>query len=199
MPRVPSACNAPGVSHRFLCLSVRAKFTGKAARQAIDPGIGGGIDRIPGISHHIADRGEVDDRPAMRRLHPGTRCLDGDHPLPERLVRLKRFVALIVGGIVDQHGDRAMGRSRTGQRLFQRRGIGDVAGQEQRAVLRRRRHLITSGTGGRALAEGNLGTMTQETLGQCGTNARAAAGDENRLAAKVGIDGQGRDRRARSG
>ena len=99
-------------------------------------------------------------------------------------------MALVVGGVVDQHGDGAVcgGCLRDGG--LQCGHISDVAGQEQWAVASGFFHIFAECAGVGALAECDFGALLQEALGQGSTNAGTTAGNKDGLTIQVGVGGQ---------
>ena len=115
--------------------SIGPKFACETAGHAVDGRIAGGVDRIACISHHIADRAEIDDRAKAGRLHLRQGSLAGKevgleidlhHPVPEVFSDVLRSMPRIIGRIVDQAGDRTMRVFGMRHASFERAGVGDV-------------------------------------------------------------------------
>ena len=111
-----------------------------------------------------------------------------------QIVRRHRVdvVAVVVGGVVDEHGDRSeLGARRRAIAAAQRVDVGQVAVQEQRPVPalaelgdQRLRRL------GLDVDEGDLGAVAGKGAHHRGADARAAAGDEHDATGQAGIAGE---------
>ena len=178
--------------------AVRPEIAGQAAGQTIDAGIGRGVGGIAAVAHHVADRGEIDDRPAAGGLHAGDNGLcreevafqvDGHRPVPELFRDRQGVVPLVVGGVVDQNGDRPMRCRRFGNGGADCPDIRDIAGKKHRTLAGALFHRVTEGSCVRALHEGDVRSLAQKTFGQCRANPRSAPGDEHGFALQIGEDG----------
>ena len=132
--------------------------------------------RMPGIAAWVVKK-------CGRRL---IACISPS-PRPDTL----DLVAQVVGGVVDQHGDRAVRRGRLRHRRLQGGDVGDVAGDEQRRGCRgvrrpRRQKAVAS----ERWTKATCAALGEEAFGQRRADAGAAAGDEDRLAVKVGEGGR---------
>ena len=94
-------------------------------------------------------------------------------------------VAGVVGGIVDENVDRAVGFARLGNSRLQRVDIGDVAGQENRSIGVVGFQPVAERAAIQPVEEGDLAALRDKTFGQIFADARGAAGDEYRLALQV--------------
>ena len=90
-----------------------------------DGGLGGRVGRHAALADHPAGRAEVDDRAAAGLLHHRVDRLGGEELVPQvhRHALVPVFgrhgvegVAVVAGGVVDQHRDRPVGRGGLGDR-----------------------------------------------------------------------------------
>ena len=95
------------------------------------------------------------------------------------------FVASVVGGIVDQHGNIAMRLGRLRYRGLERFDIGNVAFDEKRSAPVFCLHLFDKARGVGALHEGRICALRHEAVGQRRADARSAAGDEDAAVPQV--------------
>ena len=119
-----------------------AEVARQAARQPLHRRLGRGVEWQAALLEQPADRAEVDDRAAAGRLHAGGDGLrseelvlevDRDARVPALGRGLVDAVALVVGGVVDQHGDRPDARAHRVDRGVERGDVGEVGGDESGA------------------------------------------------------------------
>ena len=143
----------------------------------------------------LLDRGEIDDRAAAGSLHSGNDRLTGKEiglevdrlaPVIELFVHVERRVPLVVGSVVNEDRDRPVRLCSFGNSLSQERNVGDVALQIERPVAGFLCHSIRKSACVGSLHKGHLGPLSQKALGQVGTDAGAATGDEYGCAFEVG-------------
>jgi hypothetical protein len=149
---------------------------------------------------HPARRTEVDDRAAARRSHVGGHRLGGeelvlevdrDAGVPARGCGVLDLVALVVGRVVQQRGDRPEARAHGGDRLLERRRVGDVGAQEQRRGGRTRREPLHQRLARRDVEvdEADASALRDELFYERRADAAGSAGDEHRAASQTGITG----------
>ena len=134
----------------------------------------------------------IDDRAVAQVAHLRYDCLCREKHMAEidrnRAVELLRcdlveLVALVVGSVVDQYRGGAERRANLAERGAQRRGVGEVAGQEEwtrRALAER---IGECGAGFALQVEKrDLGTVLDKSADKARANAAGTAGDDHRSA-----------------
>ena len=125
--------------------------------------------------------------PPPRRAHAGHDRLGGEEMMPQidilHVIPLLdgeavERVAIIPGGVVDQHLDGSMRLGRFGDGVLERGDVGHVAGDEQRTAAIGRLQPVAERRRIGALHEGDLGPLRDEPLGQIFADPRSAARDE---------------------
>ena len=131
----------PAGRHRVDADAVGAELAGEALGQAEDAGLGGRVGRHVGVVDQIGGRGEVDDRAAAGSLHARRHRLRGEEMraqidrvvvVPELDGHVLDGMAVVEGGVVDQHGDIAMRRGRFGGRGPQRLDVAQIGLEVER-------------------------------------------------------------------
>ncbi len=149
---------------------------------------------------HPGGRGEIDDRPAAKFAHGAARDLGGEElvleverhrAVPILFAHFVRRLALVVGGVVDEHGDRPHALANLLHRRFERGDVGEVALKKQR------RRVGGADLGDEVLGrfdgdvdKSHIGLLLGEGLDHRGADARAAAGDEDDLVDERGVAGE---------
>ena len=146
-----------------------------------------------------ADRPEVDDHAAARRLHRRHHRLGGEelvaeidvHPLvPIGGRDVGDRVAIVVAGIVDQHVHAAQRFLHVGEHPRDRVEVGQVQPAEQRHMRRACAQPLDQrqrfGLGN--VDEGDLRTLPYERLDQPRADPRSATGHDHAPTAQRGVD-----------
>ncbi len=157
-----------------------------------------GIARHAALPHHPAHRPEIDNRATPGLLHHRGDRLNGKKrradidrlafiPIFRRYVL--PFMAGVIGGIIKQCRDRAVGLGSRCHRILKRLDIGNVACDEKRLVFRGLSQLFNKRM---ACFLGNVDKGDFRALLDKGgdkrlANARGTAGNENRFIGKAGI------------
>ena len=150
---------------------------------------------------HPGGRGEIDDRPAAKLAHRAARDLRGEElvleverhrAVPILFAHFVRLLALVVGGVVDEHGDRPHALANLLHRRFERGDVGEVAVKKQRRGVGGadfRDELLGRLDGD--IDKGDIGLLLGEGLDHRRADARPAAGDEDDLIDERGVAGEG--------
>ena len=102
--------------------------------------------------------------------------------VPVLLAHFVRRLALVVGGVVDEHGDRPHALPDLLHRRFERGDVGQIAMEKERRGMRGadlRDELLGRLDGD--VDEGDIGLLLGEGLDHRRADARSAAGDEDDL------------------
>ncbi|PAV71424.1 hypothetical protein WR25_10001 [Diploscapter pachys] len=154
--------------HRIHADVAAAQIARQAARQTLDRGLGGLVDDQVFEAQMPADRPEVDDHPAARRLHRRHHRLGGE----ELVAQIDRL--LHVG---EHAGDRVeVGQVQPAEQRHMRRAFAQPLDQRLRFGLGN-------------IDEGDLRTLPHERLDQSRADPRSTAGHDHAPIAQRGVDG----------
>ena len=174
-----------------------AECAGERIGEADHAGLGGGVGDEIGAPEHPGGRGEIDDRAVAELLHVRVHRLRGEELVPQIDVHravpvLRRHLvdrlAVIVGGVVDQHGDRPERGPHARDRRPQRLDVGEVAADEERRMRGAPKGSPTSASRRFAVDvdEGDLRALAGEGLDDRRADAGSAAGDEDDAVLRLG-------------
>ena len=118
--------------------------------------------------------------------------VDRDASVPTLGRGVLHLVALVIGGVVQQHGNRAKVLAHRVDATLQGRDVGQVGRHKQRRVLRRGQALRQRGTGVSVdVQKTNPRALGCKLFHQAGADAGGAAGDQHGAVAKTGVVGEG--------
>ncbi len=174
---------------------VGAEVARERPRQAFDRRLAGLVEHQPGQPEVPADRAQIDDRAAAVRAHPRHHRLGAEElvlevhvepVVPIFLGDLIDVVAVVVGGIVDQHVERPAPLDQPLDAAASLRDVReiDLLERARRSARQARRDSSSFSMSMKVTSE----PWRANAFDDARANARSAAGDEHSLAAQARIE-----------